>query len=68
VVLGAGSDELSPTFIDCGAHQLVAMRLLSDFIRDYSRRAAACLRAPLQRYAGDMAVVGKGEIFVGTRT
>ncbi|HLH88496.1 MAG TPA: formylmethanofuran dehydrogenase subunit C [Xanthobacteraceae bacterium] len=68
VVLGAGSEELSPTFIDCGDHELVAMRLLSDFIRGYSPRAAACLRGPLRRYAGDMAVLGKGEIFVGTRT
>ena len=68
IVLGAGSDELSPTFIDCGAHELVAMRLLSDFVRSYSRRAAAGMRGPLRRYAGDMAVLGKGEIFVGTRT
>jgi hypothetical protein len=42
------------------------MRLLSDFVRGYSRRAAACLRGPLRRYAGDMAVLGKGEIFVET--
>src|SRR5207244_2754210 len=34
----------------------------------HSRRAGACLRAPLRRYAGDMAVLGKGEIFVGTRS
>lgn len=68
IVLGAGSEELSPTFIDCGAQELVAMRLLSDFVRAYSRRAGVCLRRPLRRYAGDMAVLGKGEIFIGTRT
>jgi formylmethanofuran dehydrogenase subunit C len=67
IVLGAGSDELSPTFIDCGIHALVAMRLLSDFVGAYSRRAGAWLRRPLRRYAGDMAVLGKGEIFIGTR-
>jgi formylmethanofuran dehydrogenase subunit C len=67
IVLAAGSAELSPTFIDCGAHALVAMRLMSDFIGAYSRRARAVLRQPLRRYAGDMAVLGKGEIFVGTR-
>jgi formylmethanofuran dehydrogenase subunit C len=67
IVLGADCEELSPTFIDCGVHALVAMRLLSDFIGAHSRRAGASLRAPLRRYAGDMAVLGKGEIFVGTR-
>ncbi len=67
IVLGADTEELSPTFIDCGVHALVAMRLLSDFVGTYSRRAAAGLRGPLRRYAGDMAVLGKGEVFVGTR-
>ena len=67
IVLGADCEELSPTFIDCGIHALVAMRLLSDSVAPFSRRAAAFLRAPLRRYAGDMAVLGKGEIFVGTR-
>jgi formylmethanofuran dehydrogenase subunit C len=67
IVLGAGCDELSPTFMDCGVHALVAMRLLADYTGAWSRRAGACLRAPLRRYAGDMAVLGKGEILVGTR-
>jgi formylmethanofuran dehydrogenase subunit C len=67
IVLGADCDELSPTFIDCGVHALVAMRLMGDFVGAFSRRAGACLRAPLRRYAGDMAVLGKGEILVGTR-
>src|SRR5262249_22213561 len=67
IVLGGGCEEFSPTFIDCGVHALVAMRLLSDFVGRLSRRAGTCVRAPLRRYAGDMAVLGKGEIFVGTR-
>lgn len=67
ILLAADAEALSPTFIDCGVHALVAMRLLSDFVGPLSRRAGACLRAPLRRYAGDMAVLGKGEIFVGTR-
>lgn len=66
IVLGENCEELSPTFRDCGIHALVAMRLLSDFVAADSRRAAACLRGPLRRYAGDMAVLGKGEILVGT--
>jgi formylmethanofuran dehydrogenase subunit C len=67
IVLGGDCEELSPTFIDCGIHALVTMRLIADFIAPFSRRAGASLRAPLRRYAGDMAVLGKGEIFVGTR-
>jgi formylmethanofuran dehydrogenase subunit C len=67
IVLGADCEELSPTFIDCGVHALVALRLMADFVGAFSRRAGVCLRGPLRRYAGDMAVLGKGEIFVGTR-
>jgi formylmethanofuran dehydrogenase subunit C len=67
IVLGADCEEWSPTFIDCGVHALVAMRLMADFVGAFSRRAGACLRGPLRRYAGDMAVLGKGEILVGTR-
>jgi formylmethanofuran dehydrogenase subunit C len=63
VVLAGGCDELSPTFLDCGVHDLVAMRLMAAFVKDYSAAAASALRSPLRRLAGDMAVLGKGEIF-----
>jgi formylmethanofuran dehydrogenase subunit C len=49
--------------VDCGVHDLVAMRLMADFMKEHSRAAAAALRLPLRRFAGDMAVLGKGEIF-----
>ncbi len=62
IVLGRPCDTMSPTFIDCGLHDLVATRLLAKFVKAYSTRAAALLRGPLQRLAGDMAVLGKGEI------
>jgi formylmethanofuran dehydrogenase subunit C len=65
IVVCADSELLSPTFIDCGRHELVAMRLMADFIHSHSRRAGPWLRGPLRRFAGDMAVLGKGEIFVG---
>jgi formylmethanofuran dehydrogenase subunit C len=68
IVLAAGCELLSPTFVDCGAHELVAMRLMAGFVGAYSRRAGAGLRGPLRRYAGDMAVLGKGEIFLGTQS
>jgi formylmethanofuran dehydrogenase subunit C len=63
IVLGKPGSELSPTFVDCGVHDLVAMRLMADFMKEHSRAAASALRLPLRRFAGDMAVLGKGEIF-----
>jgi formylmethanofuran dehydrogenase subunit C len=68
IVLGSNSVELSPTFIDCGMHDLIALRLLATFVAGYSARAARLLRRPLRRFAGDMAVLGKGEIFLAGRT
>jgi formylmethanofuran dehydrogenase subunit C len=63
IVLGEKSEELSPTFIDCGVHDLVAARLMADFLGRCSARAARLFRRPLRRFAGDMATLGKGEIF-----
>jgi hypothetical protein len=37
---------------------------MAAFVSGASRDAAALLRGSLRRYAGDMAVLGKGEIFV----
>jgi len=68
IVLGVGSAELSPTFIDCGVHELTVFRLLAAFLTRSSTRAARLLQRPLRRLAGDMAVLGKGEIFVAGRT
>lgn len=68
IVLGAGAAQLSPTFIDCGMHDLIALRLLAAFVGSHSARAARLLQRPLHRFAGDMAVLGKGEIFLASRT
>jgi formylmethanofuran dehydrogenase subunit C len=65
IVLGAGCEALSPTFVDCGYHELLVMRLWGGILHPHSKKAAALLRRPLQRLAGDMAVLGKGEIFIG---
>jgi formylmethanofuran dehydrogenase subunit C len=64
IVLGDKNEELSPTFIDCGVHDLIAERLMAGFIGGYSARAAKLFDRPLRRFAGDMAVLGKGEIFI----
>ena len=65
IVLGGGCSAMSPTFVDCGRHELLAMRLWAGLIQPYSKRAGSLLRRPLRRFAGDMAVLGKGEIFTG---
>jgi formylmethanofuran dehydrogenase subunit C len=64
IVLGEGADALSPTFVDCGVHDLVAARLLASFVTPYSRQAARLFGRPMRRLAGDMAVLGKGETFI----
>ena len=66
IVLGEGA--LSPTFADCGVHRLVAMRLIAGYLKPFSAATAALLRRPLRRFAGDMAVLGNGEIFVGNES
>jgi formylmethanofuran dehydrogenase subunit C len=62
IVLGI-APELGPTFIDCGAHELAFASLFSGLLRPESRAAARLLGRELTRFAGDMAALGKGEIF-----
>jgi formylmethanofuran dehydrogenase subunit C len=63
LVLGDGCDGLSPTFADCGVHEFTANALMAAFVQRYSGDIAAMLRRPWRRLIGDMAVIGKGEIF-----
>jgi formylmethanofuran dehydrogenase subunit C len=67
VVLGEGASAMSPTFLDCGQYQLLALRLWARLTEPYSKRAGGLLKRPLKRLAGDMAVLGKGEIFIGNQ-
>jgi formylmethanofuran dehydrogenase subunit C len=68
IVLGDGCGALSPTFVDCGVHQLLANRFMATMVEPYSKSAAKLMRRPLRRLAGDTAVLGKGEIFLGNGT
>lgn len=54
--------EIGPTYIDCGGHVLTFARLFARALRADSESAADILSAKLQRYGGDTAVYGKGEI------
>ena len=64
LVFGAVA-EMSPGFVDCGAADLVFLRLFARALAGESHAAATLLRQRLTRFAGDMAVLGKGEVFVG---
>ena len=59
----ANPPELAPTFVDCGIHELAFAKVFAGLLRDESRAAARLLGRPLARFAGDMAALGKGEIF-----
>jgi formylmethanofuran dehydrogenase subunit C len=64
ILLGSGATLLSPTFGDCGEHELVAARLLADYVAQSSSKLARLFRKPLRRLAGDLAALGKGEILL----
>ena len=64
ILLAGGVEQMAPTFLDCGAYELVAARLLGAHVAKTSARLGAAFRGPLRRYAGDLAALGKGEIFV----
>jgi len=64
IILGRGASLFSPTFGDCGEHELIAARLLAGFVAPASAKLALLLRRPLRRLAGDLAALGKGEILL----
>lgn len=63
ILLAGGAAEMAPTFLDCGVFELVAAKLLASHVETMSARLGAAFRGPLRRYAGDLAALGKGEIF-----
>jgi formylmethanofuran dehydrogenase subunit C len=63
----AEQPSLSPTFLPCGAFQFGFTRLFADHLGADSKAAARLLRGTFERHAGDMAVLGKGEVLVAAR-
>jgi formylmethanofuran dehydrogenase subunit C len=66
ILLAGGAERMAPTFQDCGAFELVAARLIAAHVETISARLGAAFRGALRRYAGDLAALGKGEIFTRT--
>ena len=58
------AEPLPLGFVDCGTPDLVFHKWLAHQLQPYGRGAVALARARLRRYQGDMADLGKGEIFL----
>ncbi|TGD95347.1 formylmethanofuran dehydrogenase subunit C [Methylobacterium nonmethylotrophicum] len=62
-LVAARHGALLPTFAETGRQDLVVLRLMARSLARLSPEAAALLRAPLRRHSGDLATLGKGELF-----
>lgn len=65
IVLGRGAKSLSPSFADCGPHELAFAALLGSRLVELEVKTGKLFKSPLRRYAGDLAALGKGEILLG---
>lgn len=62
--LVAGSHgALLPTFVETGTPDLVYLKLLAKALQRMGASQAALLRGAMRRYGGDLATIGKGELF-----
>jgi len=64
VIMAGGSQTVSPTFVDTGVHELVALRLIARWLISERIEGGSLAAARLRRLVGDTAVLGKGSIFV----
>ena len=64
-LIGPSVERLLPTFVDCGKHDLVIVRVINRYLKS-ALGAAAPKPMPLfvQKIAGDMATIGRGEILL----
>lgn len=63
IVLGGEAAQWTPTFMESGKGELTWLRLLASMLQDeFPPAQIAGLRSQARRLAGDMAVLGKGEI------
>jgi formylmethanofuran dehydrogenase subunit C len=64
ILIGGKAARLSGTFLDCGEADLAFLRLLERSLMRDGVKPGALFKKPKHRWAGDTAVIGKGEIFV----
>lgn len=64
-LIGSKVERLLPTFADCGRHDLLILRILSRHLKaTLGDLAPAPMPLFVQKIAGDMATIGKGEILL----
>jgi formylmethanofuran dehydrogenase subunit C len=64
-LIGSSVERLLPTFADCGRHDLVIVRVLNKHLKTtLGDLAPKPMPLFVQRIAGDMATIGKGEILL----
>lgn len=64
-LIGSGVERLLPTFVDCGNHDLVIVRVLNRYLKKtLGDLAPKPMPLFVQRIAGDMSTIGKGEILL----
>ena len=64
-LIGPSVDRLLPTFVDCGKHDLVIVRVLSRYLKNVlGDLAPKPMPLFIQKIAGDMATIGRGEILL----
>ena len=63
LILGKDA-ALAPSFVDSGAHDLQFLGLLRRWLGAQDRRLAALVPFRAERFQGDMATLGRGEILV----
>jgi formylmethanofuran dehydrogenase subunit C len=64
-LIGLSVEQMLPTFVDAGKHDLVILRVLSRYFAGVlGQRAPRIPGGAVRKFAGDMASIGKGEILI----
>jgi formylmethanofuran dehydrogenase subunit C len=66
-ILTHRSGEMLPSFVDTGRHRLILLSLLRRAVADLAPDLADLVPDEVNRHAGDMATLGKGEILTIAR-
>jgi formylmethanofuran dehydrogenase subunit C len=64
-LMGPSVDSLLPTFVDCGKHDLVIVRIMARYFKTVlGDLAPKPMPLFVQKIAGDTATIGRGEILL----
>lgn len=64
-LIGPSVDQMRPTFVDCGLHELGILAIMGRYFKDLlGDLAPAPVKGEVRRFAGDMASLGRGEILI----